>query len=37
MLIIAQLSIGFMFTSKCAIAIFIYDTKREFPSTELQV
>ena len=32
MLIIAQLSICFMFTSKCAIAIFIYDAKREFPS-----
>jgi len=28
MLIIAQLSIGFMFTSKCAIAIFIYDAKK---------
>ena len=32
MLTIAHLSIGFMFTSKCTIAMFIYDAKREFPS-----
>jgi len=37
MLIIALLSIGFMFTSKCTIVMFIYDAQRELPSTELQV
>jgi len=37
MLIIAQWSIGFMFTSKCTIVMFIYDAKSELPKTELQV